>query len=146
MIYLEDRTLMGFDISYLKREADHAAKQYHEPRYAAVRDWFRAVATAVQVERDRRPEGIGRFPVVVHWQPDPDVPRHESDWQLELVLSATAVVTNVERTLYARELRNAWHSLAVQLAELRDQRRRERSAGELIYGPIRGWGEGPDDA
>jgi hypothetical protein len=148
MIYLEDRTLMGFDISHLQREAEHAATLYQEPRYRAVRRWFTAVAAAVKVERERRATGNGAFPVIVLWEPDPDVAATDADLELDLVLSSTTVVRNLARTMYARELRNAWHDLLVQLAELRDARRldrRRRSTGALIHGPVRGWSEGPQD-
>lgn len=138
MIYLTDCTLIGWDISYLHREAERAAKQYTEPRWQAVRDWFLAVAEAVRIERERRTgDGPLTYPVIVRWEPDPDVARPVADEQLDLVMGATTVIRDVERTKYGRELRNLWHDLLVQLAELRDQRhadRRALSIGEFVYG------------
>jgi hypothetical protein len=84
------------------------------------------VSYAASRELERR--GVHGFaePMTVRWEPPADAARSIADQVLDMVLSATTVVFNARRSAHAAEMRDVWHDLMVQLAELRDQRRLER--------------------
>jgi hypothetical protein len=138
------------DPAALRREAEHAGAKMTEPHLAPVRDLFAAIAGVCKAEHSRRSgSSVGRFPLRLSWSL-PDGHPKDVDLALELCLGAIGVMLNVERHgSTGREIRNAWHSLAVQLTELRDQRKAERRIFDRIRaveaGYRGGYGFGPDD-
>jgi hypothetical protein len=138
------------DPAALRREAELAVSKLSAPHEAPVRALMEAVAGVCKAENSRRSgPGVNRFPLRLSWSLPDGMPA-DVDQSLDITISFVAVMFNAERRgSVGRSIRDAWHSLAVQLTELRDQRKAERRIFDrlrAVEGGYRGgYGFGPDD-